>query len=227
MRNDKQKAFSLRIEGKSYLEIKKQLNIPISTLSEWFKGQKWSNDIAKKCAKDAIQKSKIRIVALNNIRGQNLQKLYNEARNEAISDYEILKYHPLFISGLMIYWGEGEKNSRSRISIANTDPKMIKIFAMFIENICNIKNIKAWILLYPELNEVECKRYWIKNCDLKPEQFTKSIIIKGKSATKKLQYGVCNLGISSAYLKSKIIIWLDLLSKDLISESYLLSAGMV
>ena len=227
MREDKEKAINLRKIGKSYLEIKKELGIPLSTLSEWFSGQGWSNEISVNLVKKARSSHIIRIQELNKTRGENLNKLYEEAKKEAVEDFKLLKYHPLFIAGLMVYWGEGNKSSKSNCYIANTEPLMIMLFLQFLRHICGFTEprIKAWILLYPDLNEKVCKEFWIKNCSLKSTDFNKSIVIKGKHKTKKVSYGVCSIGVSSAYLKCKILKWIDLLAKDLVQENYI--AGMV
>jgi hypothetical protein len=217
MRKDKDIAFKLRKSGKSFNQIKLELGIPKSTLSDWFIDQKWSNKIALNLRNKANIGHIIRIKALNKVRGNNLSRLYEEAKKEAVQDYKKLKYHPLFIAGLMIYWGEGNKASRNRCGIANTEPAMIKVFMNFLFNVCGIakEKTKAWILLYPDLNEKICKDYWIQNTGLKHSDFTKSIIIKGKHKTKKLNYGVCNFGANSVYLKCKILVWINLLAKDL------------
>lgn len=226
MRKDKEEAVKLRTNGKSYNEIKALLGVPKSTLSEWFRNQKWSNDIAEKCANNYLERSKIRLASLNKTRGELLKKAYEEAEIEAFDDYQELKFHPLFISGLMIYWGEGNKLSKHRVFIANSDPKMIQIFCLFLTDICGIDNLRAWILIYPDLDEKKCKEHWIRNTMLKNKNFTKSMTIKGKTTNKRLEYGVCNVGVSGAYLKRKINVWLDLLSNDIISQKYL-SAGIV
>lgn len=221
MRKDKEKAIYLRKSGKSYSEIKAELSVPMSTLSDWFRNQKWSNDIAIECANKSISASKTRLIHLNKIRGNHLKNAYEDAENEAKEDFVLLKYHPLFISGLMIYWGEGDKTSKYRVSIANTDSKMIKIFKIFLESICGIKNPKSWLLLYPDLQSEICREYWISNSGLNKGYFTKDIYIKSRSKVRKLSYGVCNIGTTSAYLKRKILVWLELLSEDLIKEKYL------
>ena len=221
------------MSGKTYSEIHKEMGVPRSTLSDWFRDQKWSNDITIKCAMEASKRSTVRLVVLNTIRGARLKKIYEESKQDALLDFEQLKYHPLFIAGLMIYWGEGDKTSKYRISIANTESKMISIFRLFLEKICGCKNIKSWLLLYPDLDENTCKKYWMENCGLKQEQFTKSIVIKGRSKVKKLSYGVCNIGVSSAYLKSKILKWIELIAKEIGDEKYLnvkedlINAGIV
>ncbi len=218
MRKDKEQGIALRKSGKSYSEIQNLLKVPKSTLSDWFRDEKWSNQIAIECVKRAAGASTTRLMALNKVRGEHLKELYKEAIQEAVEDYEMLKYHPLFIAGLMIYWGEGDKTSKYRVSIANTEPQMIKIFKLFLKNICGIEKEKAWILLYPDLDEIECKKYWMSKCGLKYDQFTKSMVIKGRSPVKKLSYGVCNMGVSSAYLKNKILKWIELLAEDIAQE---------
>lgn len=227
MRNDKQKAVSLRKSGKSYLEIKKELGVPKSTLSDWFRDQKWSNELAQKLIKKAQQGHSIRLQELNKIRGGHLKKLYEQAEMEAVDEFEVLKYHLLFISALMIYWGEGNKSSKSRCYIANTDPLMIKLFLQFLRNICGFKSprIKAWLLLYPDLDENICKEFWIKHASLQKDDFHKSIVITGKHKTNRLTYGVCSVGVSSAYLKCKLLKWIELLALDITTEKY--NAGIV
>ena len=67
---------------------------------------------------------------------------------EAIEDCIKLQYQPSFIAGVMLYWGEGDKVSRT-FRISNSDPLLIKIFVEFIEKICRIpkEKIRASILL--------------------------------------------------------------------------------
>lgn len=223
MRKDKEQIFKLRKSGKSYHEIQKEMGVPRSTLSEWFGSQEWSKEISKELIKKATNGHVIRIKELNKIRGENLKKIYLQAEVEAKEDFEVLKYHPLFIAGLMIYWGEGNKASPHRVGIANTEPQMIKLFVNFLTKVCSIKSliIKSWILIYPDLNEDECIKYWIENTGLVKEQFYKTITIAGKHKTRKLSYGVCSVGVSSAYLKRKIMKWIELLSEDLVQENYM------
>jgi len=223
MRKDKEEIFKLRKSGKSYHEIQKEMGVPRSTLSEWFGGQNWSKEISRELIMKAKTQHIVRISELNKIRGENLKKLYLEAEEDAKKDFEILKYHPLFIAGLMIYWGEGNKASPNRVGIANTEPKMIRLFLNFLTKVCSMKSsrINSWILIYPDLNEDVCMKYWIDNTGLVKEQFHKTMKIVGKHKTRKLSYGVCTVGVSSAYLKRKIMKWIELLSEDLVRENYM------
>lgn len=185
-------------------------------------GHNWSKKIRKELEKVARIGHKIRIEKLNKIRGKNLDKLYTQAKQEAVLDFEKLKYHPLFIAGVMLYWGEGDKASRNRVALTNTDPKMIKIFTFFLQDICKIdrKRLKIWLLLYPDLKEVECKKFWKKYAGLGSFFFNKSIVINGRHKTKRLHHGVCTVVVSSRYLKEKMIIWLALFSDVILEKEY-------
>ena len=106
MRYDRELATKLRKSGKSYRQISAELRISSGTLSEWFGGAEWSKKITGELNIIARKKHKIRIEQLNRVRGKNLKNLYEQARKEAREDFEELKYHPLFITGVMLYWAK-------------------------------------------------------------------------------------------------------------------------
>ncbi len=222
MRKDKEKAIQLRSLGKSYSEIKAQISVPKSTLSNWLAPQGWSEKIKRTINQSHLKTSRVRVQWLNKTRGKLLKKVYQNAENEAEKELEFLKYHPLFIAALMLYWGEGDKTTKYNVTLANTDPKMIRLFVCFLTEICQInrRKIKLHLLLYPDLNETDCKDYWKKGSGLEEENFVKSTTIKGRHKTRRLQKGVCSATVSSTYFKTKLLIWLKLMPGTLLSEQY-------
>lgn len=229
MRKDKIEAFKLRKQGKSYNEIRQALRIPKSTLSDWLKEVEWSRRLKTALSKRAKEKGKITLRELDRIRGINLTRIYKEAEREAEIEFEHFKFYPLFIVGVVVYWGEGDKISRNIVRISNTDPLMIKLFVKFLVDVCGISpaKVRASILLYPDLNGAECKTFWVKNSGLLEENFNKSIVIKGRHKTRRLRYGVCTVVVSSTYLKKKILMWLTLLPNHLLKSREKLLAGLV
>lgn len=218
MRLDKQEAFKLRSEGKSYKEISRLLNIPLSTLSGWLSKDLKSQILKEELSLKQREASRQNIIVYHEKRAEILGNYYTQTRKDAIEEYKKHKHNNLFISGLSLYWGEGDKTSPYNIRIVNIDPGILSIFRHFLVSICNIPTdkIRAWILLYPDLNEEDCKRFWIENIiGLTRDSFTKSIYIRGKSSTKRVKYGICTLGISNKALKMKINLWIDLLKSDI------------
>ncbi len=147
MRKDKKEVLRLRKSEKSYSEIKNALGVPKSTLSDWLQTTQWSNKIKHQLAEKAQKRSTIRLRKLNKVYRRHLDKIYQEARNEAVQEFEYFKFHPLFISGIAIYWGEGDKTTKHIIKIANTDPLMIRLFVKFLCEIAEFQK-KKYAFMY-------------------------------------------------------------------------------
>lgn len=222
MRKDKEDATEMRKSGKSYNEIHAALKIPRATLSGWFSKVGWSEIMAKKLAAKAQIQHTARIVELDKIRGQHLARAYEEARSEAMEDFEILKYNPLFIAGIMLYWGEGDKATKSKVRLVNTDPEMIKLFVFFLKKVCNIpvEKICVSLLTYPDIDDEANRQYWSEVSGIAPGKFLKSILIRGRHKTKRLGHGVCSVYVSSTYFKVKVLEWLKLLPEELMNLRY-------
>lgn len=228
MRSDKAKAIKLRRGGKSYNEIRDALKIPKSTLSDWFRDIDWSTQIRKELSSKVTAESKVRLAELDRIRGQHLARVYSEAVEEALEELKNLKYSPLFLASLMLYWGEGDKATKTHVRLSNTDPKMLRLFYTFLKEVCGVpeSKIAGHILVYPDLDEPRTREYWSSNIGLPQSRFTKSTVIQGRHPTKRLGYGVCTVLVTSTYLKKKILVWLEVLSDELIRDEYYENIGV-
>jgi hypothetical protein len=222
MRKDKENATKMRKSGKSYNEIHVALKIPKATLSDWFSKVGWSKVMAKKLATKVQTQHTARIVELDKIRGQHLARAYDKARIEAREDLEILKYHPLFIAGIMLYWGEGDKATKSKVRLVNTDPELIKLFVFFLKKVCNIpaEKVCVSIFTYPDIDDGANRQYWSEVSGIAQDKFLKSILIRGRHKTKRLEHGVCSVYVSSTYFKVKMLEWLKLLPEELMNLRY-------
>jgi hypothetical protein len=222
MRKDKEIAVQMRSDGKSYSEINQVLNIPQSTLSGWFGREEWSKKIRNNLSDSAKEGNSIRLVNLNKLRGKHLVESYEAAREEARKEFEMLKYDPLFISSIMLYWGEGTKSEREGVKFTSNDTKKIKFYVSFLTRSCHIplEKIKAYVLIYPQIEEKTCRAYWSKMAGLPWENFTPSVVLAGRQASKRLGWGVCTVTVSSTYFKQKMLEWIKLLPEELLGEAY-------
>ncbi len=216
MNPHKEKAIELRRSGKSYKAIHGEIGVPLSTLSGWFKNEEWSIEIRDRLGgleSLAFPKKLQAIIKANKKRWALLHRGYQES---AEKEFELLKNIPLFLAGIMLYWGEGEKTSKqSRLKLANSDPMMIRLFYSFLKNCIRVpsEKIHVWLLLYPDLKDEMQKKFWSKATGIPVSQFKGSIYIKGRHPTKRLSYGVCNIYVQSREFKEKIITWIDLCQK--------------
>lgn len=219
MRADKDKAFALRQQGKSYRDICDKLGMSKSTLSNWFKGVDFSEKIRKSLVEESKRTSSTRIKDLNRTRGETLRASYEVAKQEAQMEMEKYKNDPLFISAVFAYWGEGDKLSRNQVRLTNTDPKMIQIFLEFLLIICKvpIEKIKLALFIYTDLNETVCKNFWSDITGI--QKFHKTQVLPSRHKTKKLPHGVCTVVVSNTYLKKKINLWIDQLPEMVLNRT--------
>jgi hypothetical protein len=159
---------------------------------------------------------------LDRIRGEHLRRAYEDAAREARVELEKLKYNPLFIAGMMLYWGEGDKASAGNVRFTNSDPAMIAFYVHFLRHACGIPEgkIKANVLIYPDHEEMVTRAFWVRTTGLPRENFKKSVLIKGRHKTRRLSWGVCNVTVSNSYFKVKMLEWLNQLHAQLMNPSY-------
>jgi len=65
MRNDKHLAAKLRHQGKSYSHISQALDLPKSTISDWFSEKKWSQSIKAELTRKAKYFARKRLLFFN------------------------------------------------------------------------------------------------------------------------------------------------------------------
>ena len=211
MRTDKNEAFLLRKEGKTYLEIEKKLGVSRGTLSFWFKGFDWSSKITFE--NHTFNYSPENIRKMHAARRKQLDAHYELAEIEAEAEFAQYRTEALFIAGLMLYAGEGDRSiNNSLLRIANSDYKIILVFKRFLENYYPeiAVKIRISVLVYPDLDQNECINWWSNILDVDFSRFHKPVLIFGKHKTKRLQHGVASLIISSKFFKVKVLKLLEL-----------------
>lgn len=217
MRHDKTKIFDLRRSGSSYREIQKLYDISRSTLCEWFRNEEWSKHVKYANIKNQLIFSTELLAKLNKGRKDSLDKKYKEVEIKAKEEFELYKEKPLFMAGLMLYAGEGDKMTRGVIRLANTDFAIHKVFINFVIRFMGVtmENIKCSILLYPDLDIETCKVKWSQELGISLINFHKPQVIQGRHMTKRLHFGVGSTILISSFLKKKLILWVDLAKEDL------------
>ena len=210
MRKDKDLAFELRKNGKSYRDIQQQLGISRSTLCDWFKDIPWSQHL--KAQKTSVTWKPQHMQRMRTARLQKLENLYKDMSIQAAREYERYRKEPLFWAGLMAYAGEGDKRTKHLIRITNTEAYIHRIFVLFVEKYLLFPKeyIKLALLLYPDHIESTCKEVWSNALSIPKENFHKSHVLQGKEKVKRLQYGICMSIIPNTALKKKLLTWISL-----------------
>ena len=219
VRTDRRLAVELRKAGKSYNDISVTLGIPKSTLVYWFKDEKWSSAIKSQLTYKAQARAKKRLQAMSLVNKQRWEMWRAGFRAQAEGEFNKLKNNNLFLAGLMLYWAEGDSNIKNPLRLANVTPEIIKLYIKFLIEICCVEKskIKINLIIYPDLNEKICKRFWMKQTSLSEDNFYKTQIIQGKHPTKRINHGVCLVIVSSRGLKEKVQCWIQLTSQRMLN----------
>jgi len=208
MRKDKIRAYELRRQDKSYSEISKALGIPKGTLGGWFKDEEWSKTIRDSLGAKHSLASPAKLAAIIKSNKERWSKKRQEYRDLGESEFKQLQNDPMFLTGVMLYWGEGTKDAKgSQVKLANSDPMMIRIFYAFLKDTIKVPKdkINIWLLLYPDLADDMQKSFWSRATGVPSSQFKKSVYIVGRHPTKRLSYGVCNIYVQSRDIEEKIL----------------------
>ncbi|MFC1710354.1 hypothetical protein ACFL0F_01675 [Patescibacteria group bacterium] len=120
----------------------------------------------------------------------------------------------LYGLGLGIYWGEGNKTTPHTVAVANSDPKIIKVFITFLINICGLDTdkIRYSIVCFNNSNEKSVRKYWSNHLKILPSKFGKIVQIppQGRGSYKrKKNHGVCTIWVGNIKLKKWIMGSID------------------
>jgi len=204
---DREKALRLRKDGKSYSQIKNALKIPKSTLSGWlhnFPLTKEQMHLLRDSNEGRIEKFRETMKRKRNVK---LEKILNE-RKKILP----LSQRELFLCGLFLYLGEGSKSERSKLSITNTDPDIIKFTLLWFTKILKIprKKIRIDLQLYQDMDVKEKLNFWSKELNLLTEQFNKPFI--KISSEQRINHkggfgqGTCAISFYNVNIKDKVMM---------------------
>ena len=177
---DREKAIKLRLEGKSYSQIMKLLNVSKGTLSYWI-------------ADYPLSKSQLENLRLSNLRRvENFRNTFAKKRlgklaykyTQAREIVGILDKREIYLAGLFLYWGEGTKDTKGGLSLTNTNPAMLRFFIEWLKqrNI-PIERIRILLQVYEDMNINDELLYWRRELNMPQSCFRNPYIKKSNIET--------------------------------------------
>ena len=210
---ERTKAIQLRLEGNSYSEIKKQIDVSKSSLSLWLRDIPLTNKQIRR-----IKNNKEKAI-------ERFRETMRHKREKRLSGYykkQKKRWFPFsnreqFLTGLFLYWGEGNKASQHSISISNTDPGVLKFSLHWMRKSLKIpsQSIKVYLQLYSDMNVEEAINFWSMELGIPKNQFNKPYI---KVSTRSLidqkgfGYGTCNIVAQNTRIKENILMTIKAIS---------------
>ncbi len=198
--DEREKARTLRKQGKSVKEIAQEIGVAKSSVSTWVRD---------------IELTKEQVEALGNRRPQfgdihkgskAVKAKYKELRLQYQKEgrQKARERDLLHSQGCMLYWGEGSK-ARDEVQLANSDPDLLRLFLKFLRESLQVPEEKIVMVIHcyldNGLSSEEITEYWLKTLDLKPINIRKAIINLQPSSSqqkgRKLPYGTCHIRVYS------------------------------
>ena len=225
-RIDKQKALRLRLKGKTYTDIRKELGgISKSTLSLWLKDVVLSDAAKQTLAVRTREKSFAGILKWSKSQTAKALKRKETIKQSAAEEVGKLSDRELMLISAALYWAEGYKRPLRRngreliahyISFTNSDMAMAKVFLRCMTRICGVDmpRIKVQARIFKHHNGDEIVAYWSSALGIPKENFMKtyagiSKASEGKRPYNRLPYGVIQIRINSTDLFHRIMGWID------------------
>ncbi|OGN00691.1 MAG: hypothetical protein A3B91_05070 [Candidatus Yanofskybacteria bacterium RIFCSPHIGHO2_02_FULL_41_29] len=228
MRNDKFRAYKLRVGGKSYNEISKILGTPKSTLSGWFTSLILPQEAQDRLKKRVYEKSIKALIKRNKFQTHLAEKRARQIRQTSKTELGRINKRDLFILGVALYWAEGYKRPRllngkirtcHPVSLTNSDPRLIVSFLKFLRETCNVpeNKIRAGLRIFDHQNENYLTDFWQRTTQIDSSRFGKiykavSISSQRKKPFNTLPYGTIQIKVSDTNLYHKVMGWIDGLS---------------
>ncbi len=194
---DKLKAIAMRRKGLSYSAIRAKLVVSKSTLSYWLRDIPLSREQINELRAFSPKRIEKYRATMMKKRTERLRLAYKNVSD----DVQKLSKREMFIAGLFLYWGEGGKTMPYTISLTNTDPRMIRFYMKWLQQleVPRIK-IKIRLHLYTDMNILEKKQFWSKVTGLPFTQFNVPYV--KKSDSKRINYrghrhGTCTIVVNN------------------------------
>ena len=165
----KDRVVELRKEGISMTKIEKDIGIPRSTLSYWFKNIKISEKKQKVLEKNklrGLEKARVKAVIWHNKEKEKRCNIATKEAEEVLNKINTQESNILEIALSFLYLGEGAKSNT--FSIANSNSNVLNFFLDSIKKLYKIdkKTLRYELHLRADQNEILMKKYWSQKLNI-------------------------------------------------------------
>jgi hypothetical protein len=197
----KAKARKLRVEKKLTIdELSERLALPRTTIFYWVR------DLPIRRPRSNVGQ------ALGNRRmQQNYRELREAAYEQGSQEFEALIADPTFRDFVCMYIGEGYKRSRNTVSLANSDPSVIKLATYWIRRFARNKVTYA-LQYHVDQDPDELYEFWGRVLDIEPGviRFQRKSNSGGLARRNwRSRHGVMTVCANDTLFRARLQAWID------------------
>jgi hypothetical protein len=200
----REKARELRVERRlSILEIAERLALPKTTVFYWLR------DIPLQRPRRQNPRPGSRAM------GTKFRLLRDEAYRDGRESFPALAQDPTFRDFVCMYIGEGCKRNRNRVSIGNSDPRVVLLATRWLRALSH-KKLRFSIQYHEDQDLRELCGFWASTLGIEPSE----VRLQRKSNSGRLggrtwrsKYGVMTVTTCDTLLRARLQAWMDCLQE--------------
>jgi hypothetical protein len=201
----REKARELRVARElSIVEIAERLALPKTTVYSW-----------------------VRDLPLGRARRENpgpattaMQRKFKALRDSAYAEglrsFDSLAFDPTFRDFVCMYVGEGTKRDRNRVSLGNSDPRVVLLATRWLRRLSR-NPLRFELQYHADQDPAELRAFWASTLEIDAS----SIALQRKSNSGQLggrswrsKHGVLTVRASDTLLRSRLQGWMDRLQEE-------------
>jgi hypothetical protein len=149
-----------------------------------------------------------------------MQRKYRRLREEAyargVAEYDELMKAPTFRDFVVLYIAEGYKRNRNRVSIGNSDERVIAIAARWLRMLTT-KRLTYAVQYHADQRLDELCEFWaailsVETSEIRLQRKSNSGQLNGRSW--RSQHGVLTITASDTVLRARLQAWIDRIRQD-------------
>ena len=216
----REQAILLRKEKRlSYSAIVKKLKVPKSTLGYWLSELPLSEAEIKRLRQAGWQKGEAARERFRNTMRLKKARAVGDVYKQMEQKILPVSFRDLFVAGLMLYAGEGDKRNKYRISLANSDPFVLVFFTKWLMKFLRIpkEDFRFGLHLYSNMNIARERKFWQDTLGFGAESFYKDqvrTVSMAYSYSEGNRHGTCTVYVVGSKLKTEIMQAIKVLSDN-------------
>jgi hypothetical protein len=134
---------------------------------------------------------------------------------EAIPLWQRWLPDPLFLFGVALYWGEGEKAGRRgqrRLALSNSDPGLLRVWLRWCQRFLSGVPLRYELIVHDSCDIDAARQFWKRELGVELSLVTVAVSRASKRRRNDLPHGTLKVrvGRGSCEWHTKMLVWLDL-----------------
>jgi hypothetical protein len=189
-RRRREKAIELRLQGRSYKEIRSLVGGSSSSMSLWLRDVPIPPEHQHRIRKRSAEARKKTGAALHRRRLEKQARI----RREAATEMGVVTQRDLFIAGVAIYAAEGSKQkpwqTGSNTVLINSDPRMILLFLRWLALLgIDRPSLTFRVAIHESADHSAAVSYWARLVGVPEDRFLRTTLKRGNPKTRRRNTG--------------------------------------